>query len=114
VLGITLALAGLTAADAGRGLGAAHAPALVNPGACEWEGEMREWRVRVSKGQLMIRHPNLGAYFLEVVFLPNGRVLCNGDTEGRYALAGGTLVIRLYGEVLFLRPSARHRHKWAE
>jgi hypothetical protein len=67
---------------------------------------MRTCPVRVSKGLLTIRHPQAGPLFLEVVFLPDGAVLCNGAKDGRYTLNGRRLVIRLYGETLILRPSA--------
>jgi hypothetical protein len=107
--GFVLALAGLTCGDGGPGMGAATAPVLVNVAACAWEGEMRTCPVRVSKGLLTIRHPQLGHLFLEIVFLPDGFVSCNEAKDGRYALNHGRLVIWLYGETFILHPAASRK-----
>jgi hypothetical protein len=107
--GVVLVLAGLTCADGGPTMGAALEPVAVDPAACDWEGDWKGCPVRVRKGLLTIRHPQLGHLFLEIVFLPDGFVSCNEPKDGRYALKDGWLVIWLYGETFVLRRAAQRK-----
>ncbi len=110
--GVVLALAGLTCGDGGPGMGAATAPAWVNPCAREWEGH--PWgdgrpillcRYRLRKGVLLIEGPRTFAVWT-TVFRPDGALVVRRCETWKYSLSGGRLFLRPGDGLIVLHPAA--------